>query len=293
MCGLITQHPSLPAQQLPSFAVQQSTHLPLLDASLLAFAQPGPSLPPILTPPPVPHWNSGSFVAGRNLPILPCKVRRGDTGVCTRQVGFLRQKVNQGTVCYILAVIITKLGLCLAAAAAAMGRKPVPQPLTLTDALRPDEDPRVGETVPKDAPSDATSPRSPRFRFGQKKAEGASGVQVLQVTEVLQQQQQRQQQQQEIREPTNLPDDLHPPTLTSPTRLSHRRDQSPSQRSRRHQRQDESKSSKSGFFHFGKSTKSTDRLNTCPSADARGEIMSRDSDHPTLSKQSTKQSGTA
>ncbi|KAK4447635.1 putative Rho-type GTPase-activating protein 2 [Podospora aff. communis PSN243] len=163
-----------------------------------------------------------------------------------------------------------------------MGRKPVPQPLPLEGSMRPD-DPRLGETVPKTAPPDTTSPRSPRspFRFGQKKADSAAESQVLQVTEVLQQPIQQ-----------NSLDDAHHPPLTSPTHQSQRRDQSPAQnqqRGRRHHRQDESKASKSGFFHFGKSSKSTDRLNTYPTTE-RGEIMSRDSDHPSLSKQSTKHS---
>ena len=153
--------------------------------------------------------------------------------------------------------------------------------------MRP-EDPRAGETVPKTAPPDTASPRSPRspFRFGQKKSESASGPQVLQVTEVLQQQQQHQIQQ-------SSPDETYHQSLTSPTQQTYRRDQSPAQqqRGRRHQRQDETKSSKSGFFHFGKSAaKSSDRLNRYPSAE-RGEAMSRDSDHPTLTKQSTKHSG--
>ncbi|KAK0632410.1 hypothetical protein B0T14DRAFT_404641, partial [Immersiella caudata] len=158
-----------------------------------------------------------------------------------------------------------------------MGRKPVPQPLPLEGSMRPD-DPRLGETGPKTAPPDTTSPRSPRspFRFGQKKADSAAESQVLQVTELQQSIQQH-----------SLDD-----TLTSPTHQAQRRDQSPAQsqqRGRRHQRQDESKASKSGFFHFGKSSKSTDRLNTYPTTE-RGEIMSRDSDHPSLSKQSTKHS---
>lgn len=177
-------------------------------------------------------------------------------------------------------------------------------------------DPRLGETAPKTAPPDTTSPRSPRspFRFGQKKGESAVESQLLQVTEVLQQPQ-PQQQHQIQQDPLN---DTRPPPLASPTHQSQPRDPSPvqhqqqqhqqqqqqqvqqqvqvqqqqqaqHQRVRRHQRQDETKSSKSGFFHFGKSSKSTDRLNTYPTAD-RGEIMSRDSDHPTLSQQSTKQS---
>ncbi|KAK5663314.1 hypothetical protein OQA88_3742 [Cercophora sp. LCS_1] len=175
-----------------------------------------------------------------------------------------------------------------------MGRKAVPQPLTLADSMRPDGDPRVGETVQNSGPPEATSPRSPRspFRFGQKKTEGASGPQVLQVTEVLQQEQQQQQHQ--IQQPANPSDDTsYPPPLASPTLHSRRRDQSPAQqqRGRRHQRQDETKASKSGFFHFGKSAKSTDRLNTSQSTDPRSETMSRDSDHPALSKHSTKQSG--
>ena len=63
----------------------------------------------------------------------------------------------------------------------------------------------------------------------------------------------------------------------------------------RHTRHDEDKASKSGFFFpFGKSSKSSDRLNNPSHADSpsRGETMSRDSDHPPLSKQSSKQSGT-
>lgn len=60
----------------------------------------------------------------------------------------------------------------------------------------------------------------------------------------------------------------------------------------RHARQNEEKASKSGFFfHFGKSSKSSDRLNSPYNADPRSEAMSRDSDQQALSKQSSKQSG--
>ncbi|KAK3341682.1 hypothetical protein B0T25DRAFT_350113 [Lasiosphaeria hispida] len=174
-----------------------------------------------------------------------------------------------------------------------MGRKPVPQPLALADSMRPGEDPRVGETVLNSAPPDTTSPRSPRspFRFGQKKSESAAGLQALQVTEVLQQQQRQ------IQQRTNPPPDNYPysPSITSPVEQPFPpRDHSPAtsqQRGRKHQRYDDDKASKSGFFfQFGKSNKSTDRLNTYQTTDPRGETMSRDSDHPALSKQSTKQS---
>ncbi len=182
-----------------------------------------------------------------------------------------------------------------------MGRKAVPQPLTLADSMRPGEDPRVGETVPNSAPPNTSSPRSPRspFRFGQKKTEGAAaGPQALHVTDVLQHQwqptQQSQQQQHQIAQPAKPSEDSYPPELASPAQSPfHKRDQSPAQqqRGRNHQRQDEDKSSKSGFFFFSKSAKSSDRLNTYPTTDVRGETMSRDSDHPNLSKQSTQQSG--
>ncbi|KAK3329754.1 hypothetical protein B0H66DRAFT_572103 [Apodospora peruviana] len=196
-----------------------------------------------------------------------------------------------------------------------MGRKTVPQPLTLADSMRPVDDSRVGETVPNTAiPPETRSPRSPRspFRFGQKKPESAGGLQALQLTDVLQQQQQQQQQdrqpqdhqqqvdqqqqqQYQIQQPQVPLDDDYYPALSSPTHqsLDQRVHSPPTQKapSHRHPRHDENKASKSGFFfHFGKSTKSSDRLNAPQYIESRSETMSRDSDHPALSKQSSKHS---
>ncbi|KAK3394207.1 hypothetical protein B0H63DRAFT_444388 [Podospora didyma] len=208
-----------------------------------------------------------------------------------------------------------------------MARKSVPQPLALAESMnmRPG-DPRVGETAPKSTssiPPNTASPRSPRspFRFGQKKSDSASGPQVLQVTDVLQKQPQQpqqqhynhQKQQYQIQQPAsetqsrdNLRDQSstsHYPPLTSPGRShfnTQQRGQSPASQQRQQQqqqpqqsgrRQDDDRASKSGFlFNFGKPAKSSERVNTHQYTDSRAETMSRDSDQPGLSKQSTKQS---
>ncbi|KAK4217035.1 hypothetical protein QBC37DRAFT_68667 [Rhypophila decipiens] len=236
-----------------------------------------------------------------------------------------------------------------------MGRKPVPQPLTLGDSQRSGQvdDTRAGETVPKSAvPEETRSPRSPRspFRFGQKKPESAGGLQALQLTDVLQQQQQQQpqqsplhspqhqqqqrhqyqntypdqQRQQEQRRPQtqhqyqsqsrsqlqNVPvDDPYypaPPRSSPPPQQLDQRSPAPASHQQqqqhqhqqaplghRHARNNEEKASKSGFFfHFGKSSKSSDRLTSPYYAETRSETMSRDSDQQALSKQSSKQSET-
>ncbi|KAK1834766.1 putative Rho-type GTPase-activating protein 2 [Podospora conica] len=171
-----------------------------------------------------------------------------------------------------------------------MGRKPVPQALALPNPMRPDEGPRVaGETDPKAA--SPLSPRSP-FRPGQTSqsqttTESAAGPQALQATDASQQQPQLQHQRQ-IPRPEKSPVDASPSALTSPAhhQPSHSRSQVPTQQQHQHQhqqrrghnRRDEDKASKSSFFfNFGKSSKSTDRLNTYPSTDPRRETTSRDS----------------
>ncbi|KAM7192293.1 putative Rho-type GTPase-activating protein 2 [Rhypophila sp. PSN 637] len=232
-----------------------------------------------------------------------------------------------------------------------MGRKPIPQPLTLGDSQRPGQvdDTRAGETVPKSAvPEETRSPRSPRspFRFGQKKPESAGGLQALQLTDVLQQQQQQpqqsplhspqhqqqqrqqyqntypdQQRQQEQRRPqtqhqyqsrsqlqTKPVDDPYypaPPLSSPPPQQLDQRSPAPASQQQQHQHQqaplghrharnNEEKASKSGFFfHFGKSSKSSDRLTSPYYAETRSETMSRDSDQQALSKQSSKQSETS
>jgi hypothetical protein len=160
-----------------------------------------------------------------------------------------------------------------------MGRKPVPQALALPNPLRPDEGPRVaGETVPKAASPNATSPLSPRspFPLGQTTTESAVGSQALQAPDGSQQHQRQ------IPRPEKPPADAPPSALTSPAHHppSHSRGQVPTQQQHRrgHNRRDEDKASKSSFFfNFGKSSKSTDRLNTYPSTDPRRETTSRDS----------------
>lgn len=165
-----------------------------------------------------------------------------------------------------------------------MGRKPVPQALALPNPMRPDEGPRVaGETDPKAASPNATSPLSPRspFRPGQTATatESAAGPQALQASDGSQQQPQHQRQ---IPRPEKSPADAPPSALTSPAyhQPSHSRSQVPQQQQHRrgHNRRDEDKASKSSFFfNFGKSSKSTDRLNAYPSTDPRRETTSRDS----------------
>ncbi|KAK3939684.1 putative Rho-type GTPase-activating protein 2 [Diplogelasinospora grovesii] len=177
-----------------------------------------------------------------------------------------------------------------------MGRKPVPQPLTLADPMRPGEDPRAGETAPITSSTEPKSPRSPRspFRFGQKKTLGSGGQQPLQVSDVLQRQ--HQQIPQSIQQLEEFqPEALQYPPISSAIQPSfdHQRAYPPpgqhQQHGHRHNRRDEDKASKSGFFSFNKSSRSTDRLHAHHQySDSRSETMSRDSDSPALSKQNTK-----
>lgn len=176
-----------------------------------------------------------------------------------------------------------------------MGRKAAPQPLSLAETTRPsDKSPRLGETVPRSArlPSDPTSPRSPRspFRYGQNKVEIASIGEPQPLADVLHQPRQSLEHQEEQRPPRQRnPDDARDPPQPSP------RDQAADQQQQlghRHQRRGVDKTSKSGFFfNFGKGAKS-DRPIVHQHSNSRAEVMSRDSDRPALSKQSTKHSGT-
>ncbi|KAH6650278.1 hypothetical protein F5144DRAFT_39790 [Chaetomium tenue] len=174
-----------------------------------------------------------------------------------------------------------------------MGRKAAPQPLSLAETTRPsDKSPRLGETVPRSArlPPDPTSPRSPRspFRYGQNKVEIASIGEPQPLADVLHQPRQSLEHQEEQRPPRQRnPDDARDPPQPSP------RDQAADQQQQlghRHQRRGDDKTSKSGFFfNFGKGAK-PDRPIVHQHSNSRAEVMSRDSDRPALSKQSTKHS---
>jgi hypothetical protein len=200
----------------------------------------------------------------------------------------------------------------------AMGRKPVPQPLTLGESVGSVDKPRVGEILPISSPSDSNlSPKSPRspFRFAQPKqsisntvSNGATGGKhTLSPSEFFQQQQQQEKER-------HIPDDdlsFIPPLASAahpafeqqralpPTRHVQQSQHRPLQLRAQHNqeyhhvggtghrshRHDDEKSSKSGFFFNFKSAKSSDRLNTHQHTDSRGETMSRDTDHPALSRQ--------
>ena len=184
-----------------------------------------------------------------------------------------------------------------------MARKAAPQPLTLGGPVRPSDDSRVGETVPNSArlPPDTTSPRSPRspFRLGQKIPETTEGplqlAQVLQPPRKSQEQQQPPQPQLQQRhrqqyQTQQRPESRDPPPH-SPRGRAGDQQQPLGHRNPRH---GEDKASKSSFFfNFGKPTKSSDRPVAYQYSGSRAGTMSRDSDHATLSNQSTKHSGTS
>ncbi|KAL2131663.1 hypothetical protein VTI74DRAFT_4759 [Chaetomium olivicolor] len=180
------------------------------------------------------------------------------------------------------------------AAPAGMGRKPVPQPLALGGSVRPSDDARVGERVPDSAqfPPDAASPRSPRSptRYGQNNLNPETVGDRMPLANVLHQSRQspeRQEQEQQPQQQQQLPDD--PRRSPQPSPRGHSADQH-QQPGRRHQRRGEDKASKSGFFfHFGKAAKSDGAI-VHQHSSSRADAMSRDSDRPMLSKQSTKHS---
>ncbi|KAK4116489.1 hypothetical protein N656DRAFT_700990 [Canariomyces notabilis] len=180
-----------------------------------------------------------------------------------------------------------------------MARKPVPQPLTLGSPSRPSDDPHGGGTpVPNpnsaslpSATASPASPRSPRspFRFGQKKPDNSG--EPLQLAEVLSQPQSaqlpQQQQQQGRKQQQQVERSAAPDPLPSPSG----RPGDQQQLGHRHPRHDGDKASKSGFrFNFGKAAKSSDRPVAYQQSESLTETMSRDSEHPNLSKQSTKHS---
>jgi hypothetical protein len=109
------------------------------------------------------------------------------------------------------------------------------------------------------------------------------------LADVLHQPQQSLAPQEEQGQRQEHPDPARDPPQPSPR--DHSADQQ-QQLGHRHARRGEDKASKSGFFFgFGKGTKSSDRPIVHQHSSSRAEIMSRDSDRPVLSKQSTKHSG--
>ncbi|KAK4034807.1 hypothetical protein C8A01DRAFT_38737 [Parachaetomium inaequale] len=175
-----------------------------------------------------------------------------------------------------------------------MGRKAAPQPLALAETARPSDESRLGETVPRSArlPPDAASPRSPRspFRYGQGKTElaGAGAGDPQPLADVLYPPRQSLEHPEEQRQRQGHPDDTRHSPQPSPRDYSADQQQ---QLGHRHPRRGEDKASKSGFFFsFGKGARPSDRPIVHQHSNSRAEVMSRDSDRPTLSKQSTKHS---
>jgi len=182
------------------------------------------------------------------------------------------------------------------------GRKAAPQPLALSDTTTLDNDGQTGETLQIISPADSRSPRSPRSpfgRFSQKKTPPA-GKQPLHVADLVQ------------RPPDDEPLYYPPPPAASASASASAsnsaahlpydeprlpRKQSPSSQGYGHQRPTDDKASKSSFFfHFGKSSKSTERLHAHQHSASRGEQgiprpVERLDRLPT-SKHSTKQPGT-
>ena len=202
-----------------------------------------------------------------------------------------------------------------------MGRKAAPQPLSLGQSKNLGQESASAETHPTSTPSGSKSPISPRspFRFGQKKPGISGGAKLTpQSPDVSpqerqqqrwqhhpqqQQQQQSEQQQDQLNDAAQYPPRSAPiqpspvrsssPANQAPTRLQ--QPQSQFQQSHGHghghHRQDEGKKSKSGFFHFNKATRSSDRINLHQHTESRAEAMSRDADFAPVSKQNTKYSG--
>lgn len=209
-----------------------------------------------------------------------------------------------------------------------MGRKTAPQPLALGSTDAPVEDPPTGETYPQSSPpisgSSPTSPRSPRspFGFAQKKTQQGPGERKpLHVADLLQQPQhpldashylpissalhqpqspplertsgqlpQQQQQHHRPQEPVEEHQQVQQPYIQE------QQFQPPSfpsqQLAQRHHRNNEEKASKSGFFfNFAKSSKSSDRLITDQYSDSRSDIMPRDNDQSSISRQNARQTG--
>lgn len=207
-----------------------------------------------------------------------------------------------------------------------MGRKTAPQPLALGSTDAPVEDPPTGETYPQSSPpisgSSPTSPRSPRspFGFAQKKTQQGPGERKpLHVADLLQQPQhpldashylpissalhqpqspplertsgqlpQQQQQHHRPQEPVEEHQQVQQPYIQE------QQFQPPSfpsqQLAQRHHRNNEEKASKSGFFfNFAKSSKSSDRLITDQYSDSRSDIMPRDNDQSSISRQNARQ----
>jgi hypothetical protein len=179
-----------------------------------------------------------------------------------------------------------------------MGRKAAPQPLSLAS---PSDGSRaaVGETAgalhSARLSPDTASPRSPRspFRYGPQtrpQAPGAGEPSLQPLADVLHQPQPSQQHSGDPQQQQRRPDETR--DLPQPSPRGHSADQH-QQLGHRHLRRGEDKASKSGFFfNFGKTAKSADRPIVHQHSNSRAEAMSRDSDRPTLSKQSTTQSGT-
>ncbi|KAK3904631.1 hypothetical protein C8A05DRAFT_13515 [Staphylotrichum tortipilum] len=185
-----------------------------------------------------------------------------------------------------------------------MGRKAAPQPLALgVSARSADPDSRLGETVPGSArlPPDSASRRSPHspFRYGPHMAESATPGEPLQPLELQEDQRQMQQTQQHQQQRQQQQPDTAARNPPQPSPRAHSADHKQQQQQQqplghRHQRRGDDKASKSGFFfNFGKSSKTpaADRpIVVHQHSSSRADAMSRDSDRPALSKQSTKQS---
>jgi hypothetical protein len=176
-----------------------------------------------------------------------------------------------------------------------MGRKPAPEPLTLPG-IAATEDPPSAETLPISSTtpqSDTRSPRSPlaSFKFAPKKSRALERSRPMQASDAARQQQQQQQQQQALQPQGSLSSTTLRPTDSQaslensslPRRLRHN-----------HQRQDEEKASKSGFFfNFAKSSRSSDRLQASQPQhlDLPNEDMSRGSNPHTANSQRSQELG--
>jgi hypothetical protein len=183
-----------------------------------------------------------------------------------------------------------------------MGRKSAPQPLSLPESTAPGDRQRAGETLQIVSPADSRSPRSPRSpfsRFGAQKKTTPTHQPPLHVADLVQHSPADSAEGfvDDRRSPHAHPEqhssrltDIHDPHRQQ---QQQRPPKNPGQ-DRGHQRQNEAKASRSGFFHFGKSSKSTERLGSHQHTDSRQESAPRLSEQrQPVSKYSQHQPGQA
>lgn len=185
-----------------------------------------------------------------------------------------------------------------------MGRKPAPQPLTLSDPTALGDIPSPSETLQVPSPlssSTSKSPKSPRspFRFSQKKAQGVSGQQQSlpsvqqpepQLTPVPEPQYRPQSSPQHSPQYQNIDQTLNQSLATSPGLPGQHSRPQYQQRTPSADEKHYGKSASRAFFHFSKGPKSASQLPSTPlnsSAAPCAETMSRGPEFPATNSSKT------